>query len=175
MLPSVFPTVVHLLADTVARCPAREALVIGGERLRYADLLDCVAGFASELAALGRGRLLHAERIAILLPNSIEICIATWAAHAAGAQVVPLNPLYTERELEAILADAAPAVLIHDASNEALVDSLVRRLRIRHAVAVVVGGGHLTRWKGSQLPLPQPMPAPDDLAFVQYTGGTTGR
>ena len=175
MSPKVFPTVVHLLADTVARCPAREALVIGAERLLYADLLACVAGFAGELAALGEGRSLRAERIAILLPNSIEICIATYSAHAAGAQVVPLNPLYTERELEAILADAAPAVLIHEARNETLVASLVRRLRIPHVVAVEVGGGHLTRWKGSQPPLPQPMPAPADLAFVQYTGGTTGR
>ena len=175
MSPKVFPTVVHLLADTVARCPAREALVIGAERLRYADLLDCVAGFAGELAALCDGRPLHAERIAILLPNSIEICVATYAAHAAGAQVVPLNPLYTERELDAILTDAAPAVLIHDARNEALVTALVHRLRIPHAVAIEVGGGHLSRWKGSNLPLPQPLPAPDDLAFVQYTGGTTGR
>ena len=175
MQPQGFPTVVHLLADTAARCPAREALVIGDERLHYAGMLSCVAGFAAELSAACGDRPPQGERIAILLPNSIEICIATYAVHAARAQAVPLNPLYTARELEAILADAAPAVLIYDAAQRALVLPLVRRLRIAHAIAVETGGGQLTRWKGMRLKLPEPLPAPEDLAFVQYTGGTTGR
>ena len=175
MLPGVFPTVVHLLADTTANFPARDALVVGDERLSYADTLSCVAGFARELAALCEGLPLRAGRIAILLPNSIDICIATYAAHAACAQVVPLNPLYTERELEAILADAAPLVLIYDAARQALAAPLLQRLRIARGLAVTPGSGRLTRWKGAHVPLPEPLPAADDLAFVQYTGGTSGR
>ena len=86
--------------------------------------------------------------MAIILPNGIDICIATYAAHAAGAQVVPLNPLYTERELEAILADAAPAVLIYDAAKHALTEPLAQRLRIPHSLAIEAGAGRLTKWKG---------------------------
>jgi long-chain acyl-CoA synthetase len=167
-LPKVFPTVVDLLEDTAAKFPAREALAVGDDRLSYADTLACVAGFASELAALCGARSLRGERVAILLPNSIEICIAIYAAHAAGAQVVPLNPLYTERELEAILADASPAVLIHDAQKQALMESIARRLRIPHSIA-------MQKWRGKAAALPEPRPSPDQLAFVQYTGGTTGR
>ncbi len=95
-LPQVFPTLVHMLAEAAARWPEREALAAGSERLSYREYLSCVAGFARELQALGA----RGERVAIVLPNGLEICIAIFAAHAAGAQVVPLNPLYTERGLE---------------------------------------------------------------------------
>jgi long-chain acyl-CoA synthetase len=175
MPPRVFPTVVHLLADTAAAYPAREALVMGKERLSYGDTLACVAGFARELAVLCGGHSLHGERIAILFPNSIDICIATYAAHAAGAQVVPLNPLYTERELEAILADAAPVVLIYDAARQAQLAPLAQRLRIPHSIPIEVSTGRLIRWKGQAAALPEPLPSPGQFAFVQYTGGTTGR
>jgi long-chain acyl-CoA synthetase len=175
MTSIAFPSVVHMLADTAARVPSREALLVGAERLTYADLLACSAGFARELASLGPGGSVRGERIAILLPNSVEICIATWAAHAAGAQVVPLNPLYTERELEAILVDAAPAVLLYDAARADLLAPLARRLGIAQAVAIAVGAGRLSGWKAGAATLPEPLPGPDDLAFVQYTGGTTGR
>lgn len=169
MLPKVFPTVVHMLADTAAGCPEREALVAGAERLNYRETLACVAGFARELSGL------KGERVAILLPNGIDICIATYAAHAADAQVVPLNPLYTLRELEAILADATPSVLIYDAGKQALIESLAQRLRVPRSFAIDAGAGRLTKWRGDGATLPEPLPSADDLAFVQYTGGTTGR
>ena len=175
MLPKVYPTVVHMLAATAAAYPRRQALVSGERQLDYQGLFACTGGLARELAALHDHRSLQGERIAILLGNSIEICVATYAAHALGAQVVPLNPLYTERELEAILADAAPVLLIHDATARSLVAPLVQRLRIAHAVGIDMGGAQLARWNGASAPLPQPLPGPDDLAFVQYTGGTTGR
>ena len=175
MLPKVFPTVVHMLADTSARSLAHEALVVAGQRLNYGALLAGVGSFAAELLALCGTRSLHGERIAILLPNSIEICIATYAAHAVGAQVVPLNPLYTARELEAILADADPVLLIHDAGKQEMLAPIVRALGIAHTLAIVPGGGQVARWIDVAVPLPASLPAADDLAFVQYTGGTTGR
>ncbi len=174
-LPRVFPTVVHLLADTAAKYPGREAFVMGDERLGYADTLACVAGFASELSVLCGRDSLQGERVAIVLPNSIDLCILIYAVHAVGAQVVPLNPLYTERELEAILADAAPAVLIHDMEDNAKMGALAQRLRIPRSVPIEVASGQLTKWRGEQTPLPTPFPSPDQFAFVQYTGGTTGR
>src|SRR5687767_7027922 len=94
-----YPTVVHMLRETAARWPTREALVCGNERLTYAAYLGAVATFAHELVTLGA----HGERVALVLGNGLDICIGTFAAHAAGAQVVPLNPLYTGRELGLIL------------------------------------------------------------------------
>ena len=174
-MPAHAATVVHTLADTAARWPTREALVVGEERLAYGELLACVAGFARELAGQVPGGNLHGERVAIILPNSIEICVATYAAHAARAQVVPLNPIYTGRELEAILRDAAPAVLICDATREELLAPLASRLGIAVTLSVRIGDGQMTQWKRANVALPAPLPAAEDLAFVQYTGGTTGR
>ncbi len=178
-VPASHPTVVHMLRDTVRAYPAREALAMVGAhgtvRLTYAEYAACVAGFARELLALDAGRGVRGERVSVLLPNSLEICIAMFAAHAAGAQVVPLNPLYTGRELEQILADAAPRVLLYDAARADVVGPLAAKLGIAHAIAVTPGDGTLLRWKAGSPELPEPLPEPGALSFVQYTGGTTGR
>ena len=83
-MPRVHPTVVHMLADTAARAPDREALVCDGERLTYAQYLGSVAKFAHEL--IDRGA--RGERVALMLGNGIDICIAMFAVHAAGATTV---------------------------------------------------------------------------------------
>jgi len=170
-LPKVHPTVVHSLRETAKLVPEREAVVAGDLRLTYRELLSCVAGFARELASLGAG----GERVAIVLPNSIDACVATYGSHAALAQLVPLNPLYTERELAEILADAAPRVLIYSAARRMQIEPLAARLGIRHTLALEPGSARMTQWRAQDLGLPEPHPSPEDFAFVQYTGGTTGR
>ena len=49
------------------------------------------------------------SRVALVCANSIDLAIAMFAAHAAGAQAVPINPAYTGREIRHILADAEQA------------------------------------------------------------------
>ena len=119
------PTVVHMLRETAGRWPSREALVCGGERLSYAEYLSAVATFAHELVSLGA----RGERVALVLSNGVDVCIGTFAAHAAGAQVVPLNPLYTARELRIILNDAAPRVVVCDGAVAALIELACHRVR----------------------------------------------
>jgi len=168
-LPKVHPTVVHMLAEAAARAGDRDALVCGGRRLAYAQYLRCVAGFAHELvAAGGRG-----ERVALVCGNSLDLPIAMFAAHAAGAQAVPINPAYTARELGHILADAAPRVVVYDAEIAATVEPLLAG--VPHTVKVGAGARSLAAWaEDAGQRLPEPLPAPDDLATLQYTGGTTG-
>src|SRR6476620_175470 len=103
-LPRVFPTVVHMLADACARFPNATAVVCGPRNLSYTEYLRCVAGFAQELADNGA----RGSRVALVCANSLDMPIAMFAAHAAGAQAVPINPTYTERELSYILEDADP-------------------------------------------------------------------
>jgi long-chain acyl-CoA synthetase len=85
------PTVVHMLADAAARAPDAEAVLCGADRLTYREFVRCVAGLARELAAKG----VRGGRVALLMENSVDIVVAMFAAQAAGAQVVPLNPAYT--------------------------------------------------------------------------------
>jgi long-chain acyl-CoA synthetase len=170
-LPTIFPTVVHMLADACARSPQREALICENDSLSYVEYTRCVAAFAQRLIQAGA----RGERVAILLANSNDAAIAIFAAHAAGAQAVPLNPAYTASELGPILADAACKVIVCDFSVEPVVIAAgVDRIALR----IVVGpdAEQLTRWRDeSNCELPVPAPNPDELATLQYTGGTTGK
>ena len=153
-------TVVHMLAEAAHRAPQAEALVYGARRLTYAQYASCAAGLARELAALGA----RGERVATVLGNSTEACVAAYGILGAGAQHVPLNPLYTARELDFMLRDAAPRVVIVDAALEATVAPLVS--------CRIITAESFDRWRGLEL---EAFPEPDTLALLQYTGGTTGR
>jgi long-chain acyl-CoA synthetase len=170
-LPRVFPTVVHMLVDTAARFAGQTALICGPRSLGYAQYLRCVAGFAEELAGYGA----RGGRVALVCANSLDVPIAMFGAHAAGAQAVPINPTYTERELGYILKDADPIAIIYDAEVASRVEPLAAALGIAHTVRIGEGGRTLDAWKDEpERRLPEPRPSPDDLATLQYTGGTTG-
>ena len=166
----VYTTVVHMLAHAARGAASVEALVDGERRLGYGEYASCVAGFARELRQLGA----RGERIATVLGNSIEACIAAYGALAAGAQHVPLNPLYAPRELELMLRDAAPRVLIVDAAFEAGLAPLAAAAGIGHLIVVGQGRRLLDAWRADGIAL-RDLPEPADLALLQYTGGTTGR
>ena len=148
-------------------CQNHIALVCEGAELTYAEYLRCVAGLAHQLIASG----VRGERVAILMGNSNEAAVAIFAAHAAGAQAVPLNPAYTASELGPILADAAPRVIIADAG----LDTITAKLIDPQATCVIAvdRASAPSRWGNNKHTLP-PLPAPNDLATLQYTGGTTG-
>lgn len=173
-MPRSWPTVVDMLQACAQAAPTTEALVCGDRRLDYARYLACVAGFAHELQGLG----VQGGRVATLLGNSIEACVAAFAALAAGAQHVPLNALYTAHELEPILVDAAPDVLVVDAALAAMVTEVAQRAGVRHVIVVGAQARLLDGWPAQTLPPTQtlpPAPDPQALALLQYTGGTTGR
>jgi long-chain acyl-CoA synthetase len=165
-----YPTVVHMLRETASRWPEREAVVCGDERLSYASYLGAIASFASELVSLGA----RGERVALVLGNGTDICIGTFAAHAAGAQVVPLNPLYSGRELGLILEDAEPRIVVCEAAIVPTLEPILARCG--HPQLIVVGGEHGRRLTVARpdARLPEPLPSPADLGTLQYTGGTTG-
>jgi long-chain acyl-CoA synthetase len=167
-MPHIFPTVLHMLAAAADAAPDRIALRCADERLTYRDYVSCVAGFAEELGGEVRG-----ERVALIIANSIDAAVATFAVLAAGAQVVPLNPAYTAHELRSILADAAPSATVCDAALKDMVGSLASELGIGRTI-VIDAGSRLSRWAGQRLSLPV-FPEPRSLAILQYTGGTTGR
>jgi long-chain acyl-CoA synthetase len=177
-LSRVWPTVVHMLDDAARTRPDALALVCGDDRLSYRAYAACVAGFALELQHEGIGT---GARVALVVGNSADLAIATFAVQAAGAQVVPLNPAYTASELAPMLAAAEPALVVCDAAVAATLDAAIAlepalaALR-RLVVGDASGQRRLVAWRDRvELAARLPLPDATQLSTLQYTGGTTGR
>lgn len=164
--------------------PDQVALVLGAATLTYGQLWAETTRIASALAQLGIGL---GDRVAMLLPNSFGFVQMYFGVLRQGAIVVALNPLYTTSELVGLLMDAQPKLLV--VPVEAL-DRLPSGLpfgvifadiwgdpqREHQAAAAYPGALCLSDWLAdASLPWNPPTIRPEqDLAVLQYTGGTTG-
>jgi len=171
-LPHVWPSVVHMLAHAAVAYPDHEAVVLGEQRVSYGQLAASASAFASQLRALGAG---PGQRIALLMSNSADMVVAIFAIQASGAQLVPLNPAYTGAELEPILEDAECLALVYDTAVAERLAQQVATFDMSHRFAIGPGSSCLVLRDESDVALPLPLPEPDDLALLLYTGGTTGR
>ncbi|VWX63765.1 Long-chain acyl-CoA synthetase [Burkholderiales bacterium 8X] len=172
-LPPVFPSVVHMLDAAARSHPDACALVCGEERLSYREYAACVSGFAQELMQAGVG---PGTRVALVMANSIDIAIATFAVQSAGAQVVAMNPAYTASELVPIFENADCIAIVHDAESAPVLESVATSF-LSHR-RFVLGASHrrLDAWRSRpELADSLPLPDPELPSTLQYTGGTTGR
>jgi len=95
-------TILDYLSDQVRTRPDAPALLFKGATLSWAQLERDSDAFAAALASLG---VVRGDRVGLLLPNCPQFFIAELAAWKLGAIVAPLNPTYTEHELEGPLRD----------------------------------------------------------------------
>ncbi|MCB9177691.1 MAG: AMP-binding protein [Caldilineae bacterium] len=200
-LPAILDRAAERFADRVAY----ESLGVGLRQAELAHLSRALARFLREGLGLEAG-----DRVALVLPNLLSFPVALHAILRAGLVAVPLNPLYTARELEQQLRDSgARAIFILDhlaGTFASVADSLAVEQ------VILVGAGDLLGWPRRPLvnraarragprssvawshrpwrfaealaagrrlvadaaSLEPDRPSPDDLACLQYTGGTTG-
>jgi long-chain acyl-CoA synthetase len=95
-------TLVDYLADAARDRPQQAALLFKGAVLTYRQLDRLSEACAAAFRSLGVQR---GDRVALLLPNCPQFLIAEFAAWKIGAIVAPLNPMYTEQELEGPLRE----------------------------------------------------------------------
>ena len=156
------PDVLHEIIEQARIGPALPAVKDLDRELRYAELIDEVSRLATGLASRG---VLEGDRVALLLPNSVDFVVAALASLWIGAVFVPLAVTDPEARLATIVADCAPAIVVtSDASGD---DAAPPRL---------LGG--LTLVPISALRTEAPALAPVDTstraAYMIYTSGTTG-
>src|SRR3954468_17138665 len=194
-------TLVDLLRDSVSRYAHRPALESFGKQMTYAELGEAANAVASWLHGRGLGK---GDRIAIMMPNVLAYPAILFGALVAGCTVLNVNPLYTARELCHQVNDAGARVLFVGENFGHTVEKAGSRLKLDETVVVTPGDlmglkgsvvnlmarrfkkavqpFHLPKAKtfSSVLAIGQKSPpkpvavAPDDVAFLQYTGGTTG-
>jgi malonyl-CoA/methylmalonyl-CoA synthetase len=142
-----------LLLDPVLHPSDAEAVRFGDTSLTYRELRGAAGAIAARVQGL--------ERVAVFATSTIETCVAAVGAMLAGVAVVPINPKAGTRELDHIVGDSAPDLVLTPPDAElpgVLVDRGV------HAVDLAA------REDGS---LPGD-PGPEHPALVIYTSGTTG-
>jgi long-chain acyl-CoA synthetase len=95
-------TLIDYVADAARGRPTNPALLFKGATISYGELDRLSDACASAFAALG---ITRGDRVGLLLPNCPQFFIAQFGAWKIGAIVAPLNPIYTEHELEGPLRD----------------------------------------------------------------------
>jgi len=196
-----FPSVAlgDLLRDTAKKYPGHKALVFLDSVITYRQLDDMVDRFATALAGLG---LKKGDVVALMLPNSHQFVVAFYACQRLGIIVTAINPTYKPLEIKHHLNDSgAKALVVLDSVFEAP-GKILAETGVKHVIGTNIvdlcGFSGFKVFLGKLLKkIPTgPLPAdalkftellktePDlpkveldpknDLAVLQYTGGTTG-
>ncbi len=201
LVPYPDKTLVDYLSDLARDHADKPAFLFKGGSFSYGELESQSDAFAAALTALGVG---PGDRVALLLPNCPQFFVAEFGAWKAGAVVVPLNPIYTERELEVALSATGASVVVALTPFYRRIKNIQPRTTVRHVIATSIkehlpaalrvlftlfkerkDGHRITVDAGDwwfQALLRQhqasPRPAvtvrPDDEAVILSSGGTTG-
>ena len=199
--PDEYTSIKQLIELSFSQFPQRTAYIQMEQRYSYAQLDQLSARFAAWLQQRG---LRKGDRLAIMLPNVVQYPLVMFGALRAGLTVVNTNPLYTASELEHQLRDSGATALVVLENFAAVAQQALAAVPVPHVVVTGVGDllsfpkGPLVnfvlrhvqrkvpRWHlpgalllNDILKSASATPAPvevghDDIAYLQYTGGTTG-
>ena len=166
--------------------PNNRALTSHNETLTFLDTEKYVRNLTANLAKLG---VKKGDRIAIIMPNLIQYPLSIFAVFKLGAIVVNINPLYTASEIDYLLDNSGAKVIITlDLIANKLNDlySLPKQILMNFAIKYIKKMKADYNYPAvSYSELLKPIDSfdlttvdeitPYDLAFIQYTGATTGK
>ncbi len=196
----VYPSLAALLEASLRKHRGLPACRFMGRALRYELIDDLSRALAAYLQSLGLAR---GDRVAVMLPNVPQYLVAVAAILRAGLVVVNVNPRYTARELEFQLKDSGARAIVIIEHCAATLAQVLEAVPTRHVVVATLGDllgplrrrlvNHLARRgrpraptlpgsvgfnealaRGGRMALAPAAVGPDDIAALQYTGGTTG-
>ena len=195
------PSLVALFEQACSTYADKVAYISMGKEMTYRQLNEDSMAFAGWLQSKG---LKKGDRVALMMPNLLQYPVALFGTLRAGCIVVNCNPLYTPRELEHQLKDSGAAAIVIVENFAHTLDQIVAHTAIKHIIVTPMGEmlglkGHIVNFVVRHVKklvpawnLPgairfnsalaagrkqgwQPVPlAREDIAFLQYTGGTTG-
>jgi long-chain acyl-CoA synthetase len=198
---SQYGSLVELLEESFAKFADRKAFICMDKSISYRDLDEMSLSLAAFLQGKG---LAKGARVALMMPNVLQYPIATAAVLRAGCAVVNVNPLYTPRELEHQLKDSGAEAIVVLENFAHTVEQVLPHSQVKHVIVASMGDllgfkGVIVNLvvrrvkkmvpayslptaiafndalaAGRGLTFSKPKIGPDDVAFLQYTGGTTG-
>jgi long-chain acyl-CoA synthetase len=199
-----YASLVALLESSFARFAAQPAFTNLDTTLTFADVERLSRALAAYLQALPGAQT--GDRVAIMMPNTLQSPVTLFGILRAGMVAVSVNPMYTVPELEHQLADSGAQTVVVLENFAHTVAAALPRTAVKHVIVTRLGDHcsplkravvnfvvkrvkKLVRpWqipgavayrdalaRGAALPYTPPRLTGRDLAFLQYTGGTTGR
>jgi long-chain acyl-CoA synthetase len=198
---SQYTSLVELLEESFAKFADRKAFICMDKSISYRDLDEMSVALAAYLQSKGMQK---GARVALMMPNVLQYPVSTAAVLRAGYAVVNVNPLYTPRELEHQLKDSGAEAIIVLENFATTVQQVISKTAVKHVIVGSMGDllgfkgvivnlvvrrlkkmvpaysipGAVTfndaLAAGRSMKLNKPKIGPDDVAFLQYTGGTTG-
>ncbi|MFB6458533.1 long-chain fatty acid--CoA ligase [Bradyrhizobium tunisiense] len=199
--PTQYASLVDLLEESFTKFADRKAFICMDKSISYRDLDQMSVALAAYLQ--GRG-LQRGARVALMMPNVLQYPVATAAVLRAGFAVVNVNPLYTPRELEHQLKDSGAEAIIVLENFAHTVEQVIGKTAVKHVIVASMGDllgfkgvivnlvvrrvkKMVPAWSlpgavsyneavaaGRGMTFSKPKLSPGDVAFLQYTGGTTG-
>ncbi len=196
-----YSSLVELLEESFAKFADRKAFICMDKSISYRDLDEMSAALGAYLQSKG---LQKGARVALMMPNVLQYPVATAAVLRAGYAVVNVNPLYTPRELEHQLKDSGAEAIVVLENFATTVQQVIAKTAVKHVIVGSMGDllgfkgvivnlvvrkvkKMVPAWSipgavtfnealaaGRGLKLNKPKLTLDDVAFLQYTGGTTG-
>lgn len=191
----------QLFEESCTRYADRTAFSSMGKAMTFRTLEEESRKIGIWLQGLG---LVKGDRVAVMMPNVLQNPVVVYGILRAGLVVVNVNPLYTPRELEHQLNDSGARAIFVLENFAHTVQQVVAKTDVKHVVVTALGDmlglkGHVVNlvvrrvkklvpaWSmpmaksfrevlsaGARGTLRPIEVALDDLAFLQYTGGTTG-
>ncbi len=173
----------HMLRNSSARFPDKEALVGGDERLNYLEVSRRVAGLAFGLRTAG---LLRGERVGIHLDPGVAQVVSIFGVSQAGGVFVPINTVFFPEQVAHIARDCGVTALIVTAEKLESLASVLPDIQSLRFLVVVADGAEPVN---TNLPthdfeaMTKAAPhneLPDwgiekDLGAILYTSGSTGK
>jgi long-chain acyl-CoA synthetase len=178
----------HEILDTaVVDMPDKPATSFFGATLTFEEIKDRSDRLATALASYG---ITKGDRVGIMLPNCPQYIIAAFAILRHGAIVVNINPTYTAREVLALALDSGVRVVVTLDVLAPLVTSVKSQCGIEQVVVTSMAEYSAEQSAAPRIehtltfadlvtgqgrpPVTRVSIDPDDVAVLQYTGGTTG-
>ncbi|MCE5239897.1 AMP-binding protein [bacterium] len=181
-MPIGLPHIAAFWDNTVAKLPNALALVYEDQTLTYAEadaLIARLAGHLADVAGVGKG-----DRVCLALPNCPEFIVAYWATLRLGAVVAPVNTRLRADELQYVLRNCDPkVVVVHEQTAAATCEALAAEGLTPHVLVAGKAGGSagfqlapldLEALGGLEARTTANDIAADDLAVILHTSGTTG-
>jgi long-chain acyl-CoA synthetase len=196
-----YASVRDVFEESCTNFAARRAYTCMGKSITFTELDALSRAFGAYLQAHG---LKRGDRVALMMPNILQYPVCLFGILRAGCTVVNVNPLYTARELEHQLTDSGAQVIVVVENFASTVAEVVGKTQVRQVITTSIGEmlglkgllvdfvlRHVKKaipaWtipgavrlsaalaEGSRAKFERIPLGHDDVAFLQYTGGTTG-